>query len=266
MKNKIIAIIIIVLVLIGLFYLLSVNKTIAPTTEPVVQNTEPVNIPKEADKNDVKRVMETTEQTEIEFENSHTFSPNKKYKVVLAERLEEGDKNYITDDQGNRLTNDEWGYFIGWTSDSTKVILYASWDLKIYYLDIQGNYYDAGLPRDTYSAAYSPKDKSISYVTGANSVDLYLRSNDGSDRVIVEGYGSSGFDYIKWSPLGNKIAFLTYNLNSPQETSYLVIIDSDGSNLTYIHNADWIPFRWSEDGSIITFINDGYVWEYKVIK
>lgn len=46
MKNKIIAIIIILLVLFGLFYLLSLKEVTAPTPEPIVQNQEPqVNVP-----------------------------------------------------------------------------------------------------------------------------------------------------------------------------------------------------------------------------
>jgi len=42
MKNKIIAIVIIILVILGLSYLLSINKANAPYTEPVAQNGEPV--------------------------------------------------------------------------------------------------------------------------------------------------------------------------------------------------------------------------------
>src|SRR3989344_7505602 len=46
MKNKIIAIVIIILVILGLTYLFSLNQAVAPSPEPVVQNPEPeVNIP-----------------------------------------------------------------------------------------------------------------------------------------------------------------------------------------------------------------------------
>src|SRR3989344_895300 len=261
MKNKIVAIVIIILVILGLTYLFSLNQAVAPAQEPIVQNTGPANLPKETDKDDVKRIMEATEKTKMDFEEARIISPNGKYKVVIDTSTEEGVMSHISDIRGNKLTENVLGFHREWSPDSTRFILYLGWTDLIYYLDIKGNYYDSGLPQGAVSASISPKDETVLYVLqepGTNKSNLYTRDSAGKDRLILKG-DNDIFAHIQWSPTGDKIAFLKSDdmKITGSDKNFLMIINSDGSNLIQVHKADWIPFMWSKDGSNITFVNNG---------
>lgn len=212
------------------------------------------------------RVGEASDDIKEEFKRAPRISPDGQYEVVIASNTEEGQTNYIADREGNDITDAHNGFIRQWTPDSKKFFLYTGGSEQIYYLGIDGDYQNAGLPDGTADAAVSPKDQSMVYVLqrpqGTNKSHLYVRTPLGEDKLLLEG-DDEIFAHVRWSPTGDKIAFLRSDLGLNKETQFIFTINPDGTGLTQVSQASWIPFKWSDDGKKITFINEDRVWEYE---
>jgi Tol biopolymer transport system component len=184
----------------------------------------------------------------------------------------DGALTYIADINGNKLTNAHYGFFVAWSPDSQKALLYLSGfenegGRHIYYLGTNDTYYDSGLPERVIGADISPKDGSIVYSLtepGTDRSDIYIRDKNGNDRLLVAGSGNI-LAWVRWSPDGNKIAFMKSDrwISSGQQSVWS--IDSDGTKAEKISDIVWAyPPVWSPNGSKMVFSNAGNIWEYNV--
>lgn len=194
-----------------------------------------------------------------------TVEPNGTHGSILT---------YITDLRGNKLTSPYPGSFISWSPDNKKVLLFLSGfenddGRRIYYLYVDGKYHDSGLPEGVINADISPQDGSIVYSLTGGGTDkstIYVRDPQGHDKLLVSGVDNI-FAWVRWSPKGDRIAFLKSDLyfRSGQQTVW--IMNSDGAGLKNISSVVWnYPPVWSPDGTKVAFGNSGDVWEYNVLQ
>jgi Tol biopolymer transport system component len=202
------------------------------------------------------------------------LSPNRQSLAVTVQLNEEKISTYITDISGNTLVQAYPGSFVSWSPDSQKVLLFLSGDKnptgrRIYYLGVNGTYQDSGLPEGTISADISPKDSSIAYsVTdpGIDSSNIYLKDSSGNTKLLVRGE-SDILGWIRWSPDGNRIAFMRSDKGISSGRQNLWLMNADGDNLQKISNITWnYPLTWSPSGLELAFTNLGNVWKFDLSK
>jgi len=225
---------------------------------------EPKITPKIA--TEVSKVRLIDKNTENEFGVLQTTSPDGHYKAETIHKSEQGTLTRITDTNGNRITDDFTGSFAAWYPDSKKVALYlpieaTGKDREIFYLDIEGNYYKSDLPSGIISLDISNAGDIVYALTDSQTdyADLYVKRSDGNTRLILKE-DKKVLTHIGLSPAGDKVAFL----ESHNGETWIYVINLDGSNFIKIHKAKNIPFVWAYDSSKITFIDDDYVYEYKI--
>jgi Tol biopolymer transport system component len=200
-------------------------------------------------------------------------SPDGKYSVGTDE-TEGGTWTWITDIHGSAVTSKRAGSFLGWSPDGQKIILhptdFQSAKNNIYFLTPDDKYYDSGLPTDSFSADISSKDGSIVYSDRPpqkpENSTIYIRNKQGENKLLIKGQDNI-LGGLRWSPGGNKIAFLRSEWKINKESIW--VVNSDGTGLERISDFDWTYvrdylLRWSPDGSKIIFLYGGYVWEYTV--
>src|SRR6266436_1358675 len=177
---------------------------------------------------------------------------------------------YISTINGTPLTEVYSGDFVSWAPDSSKVLLYVSltrspWMRKIYSLDVHDNYSDAGLPDGTISADISPVDGSILYSFTSGGTDastLYIRDPQGNTKVLLKR-DNSILTWVRWSPKGDKIAFMRSNLAIDSGDQSVWIVNPDGAGSERISIAVWgYPPAWSPNGAKFAFSNGADIWEY----
>jgi Tol biopolymer transport system component len=208
------------------------------------------------------------------------LSPDRKLVSVTINPLgtDSPPLTYISDVNGTPLTKSYAGDFVSWAPDSSKALLYVSpteapWDRKIYALDTNNNYADVGLPDGTIAAAISPVDGSIAYSLTSDGTDnstIYVRDLQGNDKALLKG-SNQILAWLRWSPKGDKLAFLTSDLYISQGQQSLSLMNPDGTGQEQISGIGWnYPPVWSPDGTKIAFANEGNIWEYdtaaKVLK
>lgn len=201
------------------------------------------------------------------------LSPNRKLVAVTLTRpgAHVWPLTYIAGIDGTKVTTAQVGTFISWAPDSSKALLYYSPTdgpaiRKMYALDTQGNYYDIGLPNGTINADISPIDESILYSFangGSDSSTLYLRDPQAKDMELLKG-DNNIFAWARWSPKGDKIAFLKSDLLMTYGEVWS--INAEGTGAEKASDVNWgYPAVWSPDGTKFAFANAGDIWEYDTV-
>ena len=201
------------------------------------------------------------------------LSPNRKLVAVTITRPDEDvwPLTYIAGIDGAKITTAHVGTFISWAPDSSKALLYYSPTdgpgiRKMYALGTQGNYYDLGLPNGTISADISPLDGSILYSSTSGGTDnstLYLRDPQGKDTQLLKG-DNHIFAWARWSPKGDKVAFLKSDLLITLGEVWS--INAEGTGAEKASDVNWgYPAVWSPDGTRFAFANAGDIWEYDTV-
>lgn len=226
----------------------------------------------------VRELVKDTEEPEVidkdQFDKHKKrifLSPNREFIAVTVENYYSHEPllTYIADLEGNLLTPAKPGYFVSWNPKSSGVLLYLSIEetgkeRQINYLDTQGNYYDFELPKGVTNAEISSKEDMV-YTLTENNTDnsiLYVRNNNGQDRLLLAD-NKNIFSWTRWSPDGEKIAFIKSDL--ALKNNELWIINSDGSNLKRVSNVNIAyPSVWSKKGDKLLFTNGENVWEHDV--
>jgi dipeptidyl aminopeptidase/acylaminoacyl peptidase len=222
-------------------------------------------------------------QVMADFGNSRTQSDTKELYLSPDRRLvaitfdpigeEAGSFTYISDINGTQVTSVYSGRFVSWAPDSSKALLYlapmgAPWVRRIYALDVQGKYYDTGLPNGTINADISPVDGSMLYSLTSGGTDnstIFVRDPQGNDKSLVKG-DSNVLTWVRWSPKGDKIAFLKSDLHITFGQESIWTMNSDGSGQEKASDVIWnYPPVWSPDGTRIAFSNSGNIWEYDAV-
>jgi hypothetical protein len=154
---------------------------------------------------------------------------------------EEISDTYIEDKEGKQIVGRHKGSFRSWFPDSKKILLYLSEvqrsdDTKrMYILTVDGEYYDTGLPADTYDAAYRHSDGAVVYTLastpGTNAGDIFIRDANGVDRLLVKG-DKNIFIRLKWSSDGKKVSFAKGNSTGTIFEAWEV--NEDGTGLTLL--------------------------------
>lgn len=198
------------------------------------------------------------------YEKDLHLSPNRLFIAITAQPYKgHGDVvTYISDLNGNILTEPSFGNFRSWSPDSEKVLLFRSetdntLGRQIYILETNGSYYDSGLPIGTIDSAISPLDNSFVYsIASENSSEIWLR-NSRKDILIFKVDNRSVLGHLAWSPDGKKIAFLRSDTKSKvgDLERQLWIMNSDGTDSQKIDgNVLWnYSPVWSPDGTRILF-------------
>jgi len=200
------------------------------------------------------------------------LSPDREL-IAVTVSSEEITETYIADLDGNIITSAYPGSFRSWSPDSKKVLLYLSGfeenarGRQIYYLNVDGKYYDSELPQEIISIDISPDDQLIVYTltkTGTDESTIYIRNKSGKDTILLEG-NKNIFAWARFSPKGEKIAFLKSNLAISEDESEVWVMNSDRSGVEKISEVNWnYPPVWSGDGTKILFTIGSNVWEYDV--
>lgn len=215
----------------------------------------------------------TTEQKMlVGLEDNKIFlSPNRKHIAVITTNRGEGAPyTYIADLEGNVVAGPRVGYFVSWSPSSDNVLLYVS-DLRnldgtgtrIYSLNLSGKYEDLGLPVGTVSADVSINGDIVYARTDqvTDRSNLYIRDSRGKDRILLEGEENI-FAWARWSPEGDRIAFLKSDLYLNSNANELWLIDTN-NDVQKISNVSWsYPPVWSSDSTKFLFAHDGKIWEY----
>ncbi|MCI0532671.1 hypothetical protein L0Y49_00455, partial [bacterium] len=207
------------------------------------------------------------------FGNYSAFlSPDRKYIAVTVQGSDYMQNTFITDIEGKVIAPNHLGSFKSWSPDSSKVLLYLSIEAtgknrQMYYLGLDAQYYDSGLPSGTFSADISTQDGSIVYsLTNSRTdhTDLYIRTPDGQDKLLVKG-ADNIIAWPRWSPDGNKIVFFKSDLYLNSDKNEIWVMNSDGSEAEKISNVTWnYPPVWSPDGTKVAFAHKGNIYEYDI--
>ncbi len=201
--------------------------------------------------------------------NKIYISPDKKYLAVTYNANESETLTYITDLEGDTMVEPKLGYFVSWSPDSSKVLLFISdvqhqYGRRIYYLSIDGQYDDFGLPEGSTGADISLNGDIAYTLTDiyTDRSDIYVRSADGTDTLLVKG-NDNIFAWIRWSPDGQKIAFMKTDLLASADNQTVWVINKDGSGLEEISKVTWgYPAVWSSDNIKIAFAYRSNIFEY----
>jgi Tol biopolymer transport system component len=175
----------------------------------------------------------------------------------------------------NNLNFDKSHYFPLWSPKGDKLAFW--YDGNIYVADSDGNNLHTvnnGKIAETRGNWWSPDSSKIVFVSratsGSNWGSIYLVNSDGNNLVkLTPGRDDDGLP--RWSPDGNKIAYLTvpFRQENPLTMhSELCIIGSDGKNQIGVTNPveDAAGQVWSPDSSKIAFwyLNEGTTNLYSV--
>jgi Tol biopolymer transport system component len=134
---------------------------------------------------------------------------------------------------------------------------------QLYYLTLNDEYYDSGLPPGVTSASISPIDGSIVYTltnSGTDATAVYLRSNESRDVLLIEE--GPIYAWPRWSPDGVTIALFRGSAED-----MLITLNPETKEQTEVSKVQWnYPPVWSPDGTRIAFVHGGSVFEYGLEK
>jgi len=240
---------------------------------------------------DSQSTIAFTEQP-TDYKKEIYLSPDRKAFAVTVESPEAYGQisTYITDVNGRRLTSLHLGSFVSWSPDSNTVLLFLADNQNvsgraIYLLSKDDEYRNSALPVGTISADISPADGATAYsvtLAGTDQSELRIKMLEGADKTLIKDTNQT-FAWLRWSPKGDKIAFLALNLGQPFPNRDLVIINLDGTTVRRISNIVWnYPPVWSPDGDHLVFARQddnnpisnlnnfellsSNLWEYSILK
>lgn len=222
---------------------------------------------KTIDYGDTKKVSQ--KQT-VQNKNKIYLSPNKKYIAINYSVNETETLTRITDLEGNTISGPELGYFVSWSADSSKVVLFLSDVVSpngkrmIYYLGVNGEYGDSGLPEGSTSADVSIDGDVVYNLTDTytDRSNIHVRNVNGKDYILVKG-SNNIFAWVRWSPDGEKVAFLKTDLSASADNQTIWIANKDGSGAEELSKVTWgYPAVWSPDNSKLAFSYRSNIFEY----
>ena len=168
-------------------------------------------------------------------------SPDGKY-TAMRYSTEEYTGTYIVDAKGNLITSEYPGNVVSWFPDSTTDIVFVADSLSkdgqrhIFFLGVDNQYRDSGLPVGTYDAVMLPNG-SMAYASstrmGTDATDLVLRDIQGNDLLLVKG-GGGGFINLQWLSKQNLISFEKVDSKGNSLGNWTV--DAQGKNLVQLLN------------------------------
>lgn len=212
---------------------------------------------------------QVSEKQTNQNKNKIYLSPNKKYLAVTYHANESETLTYITDLEGNIIVEPKLGYFTSWSPDSGKVLLFMSdvqhqYGRRVYYLSINGEYGDTGLPEGVTGADISVSGNVVYTLTDiyTDKSDIYIRGLEGDDKLLVKG-NDNIFAWVRWSPDGEKIAFMKTDLSASADNQTLWVVNRDGSELEEISKVTWgYPAVWSPVNIKLAFAYRSNIFEY----
>lgn len=144
-----------------------------------------------------------------------------------------------------------------WSSDSSSLLLKNLVSQTIWVAAQNGNINQVlipDVPRGVLTAAFSPKSGFLTYVDYERTYSIAL---DGSRRQDLAVNGSEGNTFLRYSPDGQKLAFMRVQRPNTYNAGELWVTNSDGSGaqrLSVGGSQDFDPI-WSHDARLIVFIH-----------
>ena len=120
-------------------------------------------------------------------------------------------------------------------------------------------------PAADFAAAWSPDGRRIAFTSNRDGyVALYVMNADGTQQTKVAGDSLWTWVATAWSPDGARLAFTLARRHGCCDTSWVSIVDADGTNLRTVYTQPAVsefgsPPNWSPDGARIVFSSYGYV-------
>ena len=116
-----------------------------------------------------------------------------------------------------------------------------------------------------FGAAWSPDARKIAFTSNRDGyAALYVMNADGSEQTKLAGDSLWTWAAPAWSPDGAKLAVTLARRHGCCDTSWVSIMDVDGTNLRTVYTQPAVsgfgsPPNWSPDGKRIVFTSYGYV-------
>ena len=120
-------------------------------------------------------------------------------------------------------------------------------------------------PAADFAAAWSPDGRKIAFTSNRDGyAALYVMNADGTEQTKLLGDSLWTWAAPAWSPDGAKLAFTLARRHGCCDTSWVSIVDADGTNLRTVYTQPAVsefgsPPNWSPDGARIVFSSYGYV-------
>ena len=120
-------------------------------------------------------------------------------------------------------------------------------------------------PAADFGAAWSPDGRKIAFTSDRDGyAAIYVMNADGTEQTKMAGDSLWKWAGAAWSPDGAKLAFTLARRHGCCDTSWVGIMDGDGTNLRTVYSAPAVsgfgsPPDWSPDGAMLAFSSYGYV-------
>lgn len=144
-----------------------------------------------------------------------------------------------------------------WSADSSSLLLKNLVSQTIWVAALNGNINQVLItdePRGILTAAFAPQAGALTFVDYDRTYNIGM---DGSHRQTLVENGGEGNTFLRYSPNGQKLAFIRVQRLNTYNAGELWIANADGSDaqrLSVGGSQDFDPV-WSHDGRLIVFIH-----------